>query len=121
MCETSKFSQEDFNEYTRESWEEWAARPVPVAFEKLLVWIAERDALMRFQEKLAKLPEPAEGSEYYHTSAGDLYEKRERVDWWKAMSVPGLPEKPQLRLSDRIDLEAVRQVKPDHPIVIWLG
>lgn len=117
----TRYSERDFNEYTRESWEERALRPIPVDFEKLLIWIAERDALMRFQEKLAKLPEPAEGSEYYHTSAGDLYEKRERVDWWKGLRVPDLPEKPDLDVEDKIALATIQKINPNHPIVTWLG
>lgn len=115
----TRYSERDFNEYTRESWEEWAARPVPVAFEKLLVWIAERDALMRFQKKLARLQQPEEGCDYYD-ACGDWFEKRERVDWWKGLRVPALPEKPELAAEEQIWLAVVKMIDPNHPIVAWL-
>lgn len=112
----------DFNAYTKEYWEKWAKAPMPEQFSKLVEWVAARHDLLDFQKVLAtlRLEDELPDAQYYLDGGGEVYDKREEVDWWKALRVPDLPEKPELDVWDKQALAAVREIDPNHPIVAWL-
>ena len=120
-------SQRDFNAYTKEYWEGRTKAPMPEQFDKMVEWVAARHDLAKFQKVLAKLrlegeDIPGRIPQYYLDEDGEVYDRREEVDFYKNLRVPDLPEKkPELDVWDKQALAAVREIDPNHPIVVWLG